>query len=144
MPILTDFYLPSWNVASFLGDLRILQEKLDLDLELYGSFGASNYSLRPKFDLEGEDYRKKATTFLKTGAYIIDRQAGMLAGGTPEGRLKAVVTNADMPEPERLLYEKIKNLFDQNGILNPDIKLGATSKFTLTHFRDTSLPRIMV
>ena len=144
VPILTDFYLPSWNVASFLGDLRILQEKLDLDLELYGSFGASNYSLRPKFDLESEDYRKKATTFLKAGAYIIDRQAGMLAGGTPEGRLKAVVTNSDIPEPERLLYEKIKNLFDQNGILNPDIKLGATSKFTLTHFRDTGLPRIMV
>lgn len=144
VPILTDFYLPSWNVASFLGDLRILQQKLDIDLELFGSFGASNYSLRPKFDLEDPDYRKKATTFLKAGAYIIDRQAGMLAGGTPEGRLKAVVTNDSLLESEKELYVKIKELFDKNGILNPDIKLGANSKFTLTHFRTTGLPKFMV
>ncbi|MBQ3436450.1 FAD-binding oxidoreductase [Candidatus Saccharibacteria bacterium] len=144
VPILTDFYLPNWNVASFLGDLRILHEKLDLDLELYGSFGASNYSLRPLFNLEDEEYSKKATTFLKAGAYIVDRQGGMISGGTPEGRLKAVVTNADMQEPEIELYERIKELFDKNGIMNPDIKLGASSKFTLTHFRTTGLPRFMV
>ena len=94
--------------------------------------------------MEDEDYSKKATTFLKAGAYIVDRQGGMISGGTPEGRLKAVVTNADMQEPEIELYERIKELFDKNGIMNPDIKLGASSKFTLTHFRTTGLPRFMV
>ena len=39
---------------------------------------------------------------------------------------------------------KIKEIFDQNGILNPDIKLGASSKFTLTHFRNASLPKFML
>lgn len=144
VPILTDFYLPEWNISNFLNDLEVLHKKLDLDLELYGSYSSSIYNLRPKFDLDEEGFNKKATTFLKAGAYIIERQSGELAGGTPEGRLKAVVTNVSMQEPERIMYTELKKIFDPNNILNPDIKLGATSKFTLTHFRDSALPKIMI
>ena len=144
VPILTDFYLPARNIGGFLKDLKVLEEKLKLDLALYGSYATSIYSLRPKFNLEDKDFNKKAATFLRAGAYIIDRQDGKLAGGTPEGRLKAVVTNTEMKDAEQDLYTKIKEIFDQNGILSPDIKLGASSKFTLTHFRDSSLPKIML
>lgn len=144
VPILTNFYLPEWNVGNFLNDLNVLGKKLDLDLELFGSFSASVFSLRPKFNLEDPDFNKKATTFLKAGAYIINRQSGELAGGTPEGRLKAVVTNIEMLEAEKKLYEEIKQIFDPNNILNPDVKLGASSKFTLTHFRNSGLPKIMI
>ena len=144
VPILTDFYLPEENIENFLKDLNILSEKLKLDLAIYGSFATSIYSLRPKFNLEAEDYRKLATTFLRAGAYVIHRQGGKLTGGTPEGRLKAVVTNEEMPEPEKRLYEDIKRLFDPHNIMNPDVKLGAVSRFTLTHFRDTNQPKIMI
>ncbi len=144
VPILTDFYLPAYNIENFLKDLAILEEKLGLDLALFGSFSNSIYSLRPKFNLEDKDFNRKATTFLKAGAYIIDRQGGELAGGTPEGRLKAVVTNTEISGAEEKIYNEIKQLFDKNGILNPDIKLGASSKFTLTHFRDTNRPKIMI
>lgn len=143
-PILTNFYLPAHNIASFLKDLKVLEEKLDLDLALYGSYATSIYNLRPKFNLEDDDFNKKAATFLRAGAYVIDRQDGKLAGGVPEGRLKAVVTNNEMKDAEQSLYEGIKKIFDQNNILNPDVKLGASSKFTLTHFRDTNLPNIML
>ena len=91
-----------------------------------------------------KEFNRKAATFLKAGAYVVNRQGGALTGGTPEGRLKAVVTNVEMPEPEKNLYDDIKKIFDKNGILNPDVKLGATSKFTLTHFRDTNLPKIVL
>lgn len=144
VPILTDFYLPIENLKPFLADLAILEKKMGISAELYGSLDTSIYSLRPKFDLEEEDFNKKATMFLRAGAYIINRQGGKLAGGTPEGRLKAVVTNTTALDPEKEFCTKIKEAFDQNGILNPDIKLGASSKFTLTHFRTTNHPRIMV
>lgn len=144
VPILTNFYLPRTNLKLFLEDLKVLEEKLDLKMELFGSLDTSIYSLRPKMDLEAEDFNKKATTFLKAGAYVINRQGGTLTGGAPEGRMKAVVTNTTMLEPEKNIYTKIKDVFDQNGILNPDVKLGASSKFTLTHFRTTNQPKIMV
>ena len=144
VPILTDFYLPAFNIVKFLDDLKILSEKLDLELNLYGSYANSIYNLRPKFNLEDKEFNRKAATFLKAGAYVVNRQGGALTGGTPEGRLKAVVTNVEMPEPEKNLYDDTKKIFDKNGILNPDVKLGATSKFTLTHFRDTNLPKIVL
>ena len=144
VPILTDFYLPRQNIENFLKDLKVLEDKLELKVELFGSLSSSIYNLRPKFNLEDKDFNKKATMFLRAGAFIINRQGGELAGGTPEGRLKAVVTNTTMQEPEKKLYENIKNIFDKNGILNPDIKLGTSSKYTLTHFRSNNLPKIMV
>ena len=144
VPVLTDFYLPAANLENFLSDLKVVGEKLNLDLALYGSYSTSNYSLRPRFDLEDPDFNKKVATFLRAGAYVINRQNGSLTGGTPEGRLKSVVTNTEMLEPTKNLYLEIKKLFDQNGILNPDVKLGASSKFTLTHFRDSSLPTVMM
>ena len=142
VPILTDFYLPEYNIPSFLKDLQVLSDKLQLDLNLYGSYTAGNYSLRPRFDLTATDFRKKATTFLKAGAYVIKRQEGQLTGGTPEGRLKAIVANTEIPESHQALYADIKQLFDPNGVLNPDVKLGANSRYTLTHFRSTNRPQI--
>ena len=144
VPILTNFYLPPDNIEKFLEDLEVLAAKLELDLALYGSFATGIYHLRPKFNLEAEDYRKKAATFLRAGAYIITRQGGKLTGGSPEGRLKAVVVNDEMPEPEKAMYGEIKKIFDASNILNPDVKLGAESRFTLTHFRDTNQPKIMI
>ena len=144
VPILTDFYLPSYNIENFLKDLEILSSKLKLDLALFGSYMTSIYSLRPKFNLEDDGFNKLATTFLRAGAYVINRQGGVLAGGSPEGRLKAVVTNTELPEAELGLYKEIKQIFDKNDILNPDVKLGASSKFTLTHFRSSNRPKIVV
>ena len=144
VPILTDFYLPKYNIQGFLKDLKIIEEKLKLKLELFGNLETEIFSLRPKFDLSDKEFNKKATTFLRAGAYIVSRHGGTIAGGTPEGRLKAVVTNVEMPEDERKLYDDLKKIFDPNGILNPDVKLGANSKFTLTHFRDTNSSGIML
>ena len=144
VPVLTNFYLPDRNLESFLRDLEVLGKKLDLELSIFGSYANSIYSLRPKFKLDDPDYNKKLTTFLRAGAYIINRQEGILTGGRPEGRLKAIVTNSELLDSKKILYEGIKEIFDQNNILNPDVKLGANSKFTLTHLRDSSLPKTTV
>ena len=144
VPVLTDFYLPGINLASFVKDLAVLEDKLGLKLELFGSYSSEIYSLRPKFKLDEEGFNKKIATFLRAGAYVITRQGGCLTGGAPEGRLKAVVTNVEMLDSERRLYEEIKKIFDPNNILNPDAKLGANSKFTLTHLRDAELKRLTV
>ncbi len=144
VPVLTNFYLPGENLEFFIKDLDVLKEKLGIEMAIFGSYDTSIYSLRPKFNLEDEDYNKKMTTFLRAGAYIIKRQGGDLTGGGPEGRLKAVVTNTEISDSENKLYNEIKKLFDQNNILSPDIKLGAVSKFTLTHLRNTNSTRIML
>ena len=144
VPILTDFYLPIHTIENFLNDLASLEEKTGLELALYGSTSTSIYHLRPKFQLDDENFAKKVAVLLRAGAYVINRQGGDFTGGTPEGRVKAVATSEDLPEEQRKVYQEIKRIFDPHNILNPDVKLGADSKFTLTHLRTTSLPKVVV
>lgn len=144
VPLVTDFSLPSDNLASFLKDIAVLEDKLSLNLWLYGSYTGSNYHLRPKFILSNPDFNKKATAFLRSAAFIIERQGGSLTGGAPEGRVKAIVTNTSLSEKERFIYSEIKKIFDKNGLLNPDVKLGAEPGYTVRHFRSTSSAKIMI
>ena len=137
-PIVTDFYVPRRNMSSFINDLEVVGNGLKLDLKLYGSYGAENYHLRPKFDVDENDFNKKATAFLRAGAYIIKRQRGELTFGAPEGRVKALVTNAEMPDTVKTTYLGIKKVFDKYDIMNPAVKLGADARFTLRHFRNTA------
>ena len=138
VPLATDFYLPPENLGNFIADLKVLERSLKLDLALYGSYSAGSYCLRPKFNVEDEDFLKKAVAFLRATNFIINRQGGSISGGTPEGRVKALVSTLNMSEDEKNLYTEIKNIFDPQGIMNPGIKLGADARFTLTHFRSTS------
>lgn len=143
-PILTDFYVPSVNLENFIKDLQVLDEKTKLGLLLFGSYATGVYSLRPLFKLNEPGFNKKVATFLRAGAYVIQRQGGTITGGTPEGRLKAVVANDEVMDSAKELYDEIKKIFDPNGMLNPDVKLGADSRFTLTHLRDTELTKTIV
>ena len=137
VPLVTDFYLPSQKLGQFLEDLKVLERSLRLDLALYGSYGAECYNLRPKFDVEDEKFLKRAVAFLRAANFIINREGGSISGGAPEGRIKALVSNGNLSDEEKNLYNAIKDIFDPQGIMNPGVKLNADPRFTLTHFRTT-------
>ena len=134
-PLMVGFSMPAKSMANFTYDLKFLEEKLKMDLVLYGSYAADNYNLSPKFDLKDEDFCKKATNFLRVLAYVIKRQGGEVAGGLPEGRVKALVTDGEMTAAEKALYSAVKNAFDRQGILNPGVKTNIDVRFTIRHFR---------
>lgn len=144
VPLVTDFSLPSDNLSGFLGDIKLLEDKFGMNLWIFGSYSGSNYHLRPKFNLANPTFNKKATTFLRTAAFIIERQGGSLTGGSPEGRVKALVTNDTLTDRERFLYNEIKKTFDRNDILNSGVKLGTDPGYTVRHFRSTSSAKVMI
>ena len=144
VPLVTDFYLPPQNIQKFLDDLQILRENLGIDLALFGSYSASNYSLRPRFKIDDKNFAKKAVTFLRTGNFIVKREGGSITGGSPEGRVKALVTNNSMTETEMAFYKEIKDIFDRYQVMNPDDKLGTDAKFVLGHIRTTGINKIVI
>lgn len=135
LPLLVDFFIPPTNLVGFIEDLKILEKSLGMELALYGSYTTNNYSLRPKFNIEDPDFNKKAISFIRAGAYVIKRRNGELAGGAPEGRVKALITNDEMMADQMALYVGIKNIFDKYEIMNPGVKLGTDATYTVRHFR---------
>lgn len=144
VPLLTDFYLPNHNLLAFLEDLKTLEKKLKIDLPLFGSYANSNYNIRPVLNPMSLEFSDEALTLLKAGTFIINRGGGSIVGGTPEGRVKALVTNPSLPEDEKLFYARIKDLFDPHHILNPEIKLGTNQAATVRCFRTTTQGQIVV
>ncbi|MDO4742133.1 MAG: FAD-binding oxidoreductase [Candidatus Saccharibacteria bacterium] len=144
VPILTDFYIPPDNLGGFISDLKVLERNLGMKLAPYGSYATSNYNLRPKLDVTEPDFNKKVTALLRAGDFVIRRRGGNLAGGTSEGRLKALITNNLMDENRKKIYLQIKTTFDDLEILNPNVKLGATPNVNLRHFRTTNSAKVVL
>ena len=83
-------------------------------------------------------------TFLRTGNFIVKREGGSITGGSPEGRVKALVTNNSMTETEMAFYKEIKDIFDRYQVMNPDVKLGTDARFVLGHIRTTGINKIVI
>ena len=87
--------------------------------------------------MNAEKADQKIYALLKAGELIINRNGGSLTGGSPEGRIKAVIVNPEYDADVKALYQSIKTVFDPKNILNPDAKLGADLKNVVKHLRTT-------
>ena len=134
-PIISDIHIPNIELPDFIKNLDVLEKKYHTKLDLFGSFATNIYSIRPDIKIETEEGRAFIIEFLRDFNMLLKIHHGHLAGGRPEGRLKALFTNPDQTPDERKIFHTIKTIFDKNNILSPDIKLNANPKTTSTHFR---------
>ena len=82
--------------------------------------------------------------FLQKINQLIIKHNGNLNGGLPEGRIRAIVTNSNLSEEEKELYKNIKEIFDKNNILAPEIKLGTDTRGTIRALRSSYNPQIVI
>ena len=131
LPPIKDIFIPAWNLSSFINDISLIEEALKLDLIFYGSYSTSNYHIIPNFDDTSTVTPQTIRKFYKSLLLFINREGGSIAGGTPEGRTKAPITNAEFSSAERELYLALKHTFDPKDVLNPSAKLGASPDFSI-------------
>ncbi len=114
----------------------MIEQTLDLELPIFGSFATSNYHVRPEIDCTTMAGRKQVVAFLRQYGRLVQSVGGSITGGSPEGRVKAlVVPKSSVPEQE--LYSAIKDAFDPNHILNPGVKLDVNPTSVIRHLRYT-------
>lgn len=135
LAIMDDVYVPSYKLADFLDGLHMLEETLELELPIYGSFLTSNYNVRPLIDFSSLDGRRLSIDFLRQYSKLVVDSGGSITGGSPEGRVKTLALAQPLPETEEQLYTELKAIFDPNNILNPDVKLGADFRKILRSLR---------
>ena len=131
IPTLKDIFIPTWNLSSFINDLELIENSLKLDILFHGSYSSANFHLIPKFDDINDITPQKIAKLYDAIFFFIRREGGSIAGGTPEGRTKAPITNAELTSAERDLYLTLKHIFDPYDILNPSAKLGASPDFAI-------------
>ena len=137
-----DFYIPKERLLDFIKDLQALEAETKKELPLYGDYLTSNYSLRPDLNLSSATGRGNALKFLKKFAEFLEEHDGILTGGSPEGRIKALVVNGEEDPATRDFYQKIKTAFDPDGLLNPGVKLESDVKKFVKYLRSEVLEGI--
>lgn len=135
LPLVDDALIPSDHLPSFVAELRLLERSFKHAAPIYGSVATDLYTVRPDFDLADLDERKAALRFLQAYTALVESHGGSIAGGSAEGRTKAVLTTPRLGARERDLYHKVKTIFDPNNILNPSVKLGSKAATVVRHFR---------
>lgn len=142
-PVLDDIFIPNLHFGEFVDGLKELEQVLDLELPLFGSFATSNYYVRPELDCASIDGRKKMMEFIRLYSDLVANCQGSLTGNGPEGRVKALMMSRTLGVGERQLYNKIKEAFDPKNILNPKVKMGADVKDTIRCLRTTPYPGVI-
>jgi len=144
IPLINDLYISKAELPNFFVDLRLLEDKLNTPLPIFGSFSANNYSIRPDIHISDIKGRRFALELLKEFNSLLDNHHGSIVGGNPEGRVKALVTNQSLTEKEKQLHTDLKQIFDPNNILAPDIKSNTDVRATIRNLRTSYTPYIVI
>ena len=100
--------------------------------------------LEPKKNEDDKTLEPPIISLIRVFHEAILIHKGSFTGGSPEGRSKAFVTTPAMGEERKELYGKIKEIFDPNNILNPDIKLGVDQKQIIKSLRTSYDDHIVI
>ncbi len=133
--LVDDFMMSGDGLPKFIEKVAMIEKALKQDLPIFGSFATGVYTVRPDFDLSDIAERKRAMQFLRYFGKIVRECGGSFAGGSSEGRVKGLISTRELTEHEQKLYEKVKKIFDPNGFMNPETKLGASFADVVRHLR---------
>ena len=135
LPLIDGVYIPPAKQIDFLRGIDEIGQIMKVRNAVFGSVDFNTFSIRPSFTLNTANGRKDIIRFLSLYLKLIADCDGQACGSAPEGRLAAVFMGKYANKEESELYSRIKEIFDEQGILNPGIKQDANVKTTFQHFR---------
>lgn len=137
------------RLKEYLEGLYVLLEANNIKPAVWGHAGDGNLVLQPRLNLGQVGDRQKAFRFMADYHKLVLSLGGTIAATSGEGRLRAPYLESMYGTEIYQLMQKVKNIFDPYGTLNPGVKFGTSMDdlkaiirpdFTLDHIYD-HLPR---
>ena len=137
------------RLKEYLEGLYALLEANNIKPAIWGHAGDGNLVLQPRLNLGQVGDRQKAFRFMADYHKLVLSLGGTIAATSGEGRLRAPYLESMYGTEIYQLMQKVKNIFDPYGTLNPGVKFGTSMDdlktmirpdFTLDHVYD-HLPR---
>lgn len=149
LPIIEDGVVPPERFREYLEGVYQLFARHGLHAAVWGHAGDANLHMQPFLDLGQVGDRQKVFRILDEYYNLVISLGGSTSGEHGDGRLRAPYL-AKLYGPEvYALFEKIKQVFDPYGTLNPGVKTGTSietvksllrSGYTMDHLYE-HLPR---
>jgi len=149
VPIIEDGVVPPEKLAELINGVYKLFASAQLQAAVWGHAGDGNLHMQPFLDLSQLGDRQKAFRLLDEYHKLVLSLGGSTSGEHGDGRLRAPYLPQLYGPETYAIFQKIKQIFDPYGTLNPGVKMGSTlddiksllrSEYTLNHLYD-HMPR---
>jgi FAD/FMN-containing dehydrogenase len=109
-----------------------------------GRVGAGNITVTALLDLQKIGDRQALFGFGRDFYRYVGKLGGSIAGDSGDGRLRQAAARGFYSDAMLGLYEKVKDIFDPKGILNPGVIVGTDDQAELiAQLNTNSQPRFL-
>ncbi len=135
-PFIDDLVVNPEHLPEFLPKLRKLIKKYKLFATIAGHMGDGNFHIIPLMKLEDKKDRAKILPAMKEVNNLVLKYKGSLSGEHNDGLVRGPWLEAMYGKEMVKLFRETKDIFDPQGIFNPNKKANADWDYSFTHIRE--------
>ena len=149
IPVIEDGVVPPEKLSEFIAGIYDMFAAAQLQVAIWGHAGDGHLHMRPFLDLSQIGDRQKAFRLMDDYYKLVLSLGGSTSGEHGDSRLRAPYLEQVYGPEMYGIFQKIKQIFDPYGTLNPGVKVGVTlddlkgllrTEYTLSHLYD-HMPR---
>ena len=149
VPVIEDAAVPIDQISAYFNGVYALLDRENLKPAIWGRAGDGIFHVQPKLNLGLVGDRQKAFRLMDDYYKLVISLGGTISSERNDGRLRAPYIEAQYGPEIAALFNKIKQIFDPYGTMNPGVKIGTSidelktmvrPDYTLDHIYD-HLPR---
>ena len=146
---LIDAAVPPERLREYIEAVYALLKDVGIKPALWGHAGDGNVYLQPELNLNQVGDLQKAFRFLNEYSALVIKLGGTISSSSSDGRMRTPYLEQMYGSELYSLFEKLKQIFDPYGTLNPGVKFGTSlddikgmirTDYSLEHLYD-HLPR---
>jgi FAD/FMN-containing dehydrogenase len=126
LPIIEDGVVPPERFKEYIEGLYDLFARHRLQAALWGHAGDAHLHVQPFFDLGQVGDRQKMFKLMDEYSELVLGLGGSITGEHGEGRLRAPYLEKQVGAELYGVYQKVKQIFDPYGTLNPGVKVNGS------------------
>lgn len=126
VPIIEDGVVPVEKFTEYLTGVYQIFERNRLQAAVWGHAGDGNLHMQPFLDLSQVGDRQKAFRVMEEYYSLVISLGGSTSGEHNDGRLRGPYLERLYGKEVYQLFQKVKQVFDPYGILNPGVKINVT------------------
>lgn len=125
LPIIEDGIVPPERFREFMEGIYGIFARANLQPAVWGHAGDAHMHAQPYLDLGQVGDRQKAFKIMEEYTNLVVSLGGSISGAHGEGRLRAPYLQKQYGADTYALFQKVKQIFDPYGTLNPGVKMNA-------------------
>lgn len=127
IPIIEDGIVPIKKLNDFMSGVYDIFGAAKLDVAVWGHAGDANLHVQPFLDISQIGDRQKAFKLMDEYYSLVIKLGGSTTGQHNDGRIRGPFIEKLYGSEVFEVFKKVKQIFDPHGILNPGVKVDATS-----------------